>query len=188
MRDQHRPKQDLISEVIALRKQMADLREAMTARRRVEDALRLSEEQLRMLVDAAPVGLCLFRPNGTPLVTNRPFARLLGYDSTAELLFPAPEDAERIGDPEQLGGRVVAQEPGEWPVGHERRSVRPEQAESHGGRVHERAELSLGETQGILHPAPGGHRLAKVGQLLAQGDHLADEILFGTVLVAHGRN
>jgi len=86
MRDQHRPKQDLINEVTALRKQIADLREAMTARRRVEDALRLSDEQLRMLLDAAPVGLCLFRPDGTPLVTNRPFARLLGYDTTAELL------------------------------------------------------------------------------------------------------
>ena len=72
MRDQHRPKQDLINEVIALRKQMADLREAMTARRRVEDALRQSEEQLRTLMDAAPVGLCLFRPNGTPLAANRP--------------------------------------------------------------------------------------------------------------------
>ena len=38
MRDRHRPKQDLINEVTALRKQIADLREAMTARRRVEDA------------------------------------------------------------------------------------------------------------------------------------------------------
>jgi PAS domain S-box-containing protein len=86
MRDQHRPKQDLINEVTGLRKQIADLREAMTARRRVEDALRQSEEQLRQLIDAAPVGLCLFRPNGTPVAANRPFARLLGYDSTAELL------------------------------------------------------------------------------------------------------
>src|SRR5215218_522020 len=86
MRDQHRPKQDLINEVTGLRKQIADLREAMTGRRRVEDALRQSEEQLRLLVDSAPVGLCLFRPNGTPVAANRPFARLLGYDSTSELL------------------------------------------------------------------------------------------------------
>jgi PAS domain S-box-containing protein len=104
MRDQHRPKQDLINEVIALRKQVADLREAMIARRRVEDALRQSEEQVRALVDAAPVGLCLFRPNGTPVAVNRPFARLLGYDSTAELLrvadtlglFGSREEQERV--------------------------------------------------------------------------------------------
>jgi PAS domain S-box-containing protein len=90
MRDQHRPKQELITEVVGLRKQLADLREAMAARRRIEDALRTSEAQLRQLVDAAPVGLCLFRPNGTPVGANRPFARLLGYESGAELV--------RVGD------------------------------------------------------------------------------------------
>jgi PAS domain-containing protein len=86
MRDQHRPKQDLINEVSALRKQVTDLKEAMTARRRVEDALRAAEERAHMLADNAPVGLCLFRSDGTPILANRPFARLLGYDSSAELL------------------------------------------------------------------------------------------------------
>lgn len=86
MRDQHRPKQDLINEVTALRKQVADLKEAMAARRRVEDALRQTEDQLRALADTVPVGLCLFRPSGSPVVANRPFARLLGYESPAELL------------------------------------------------------------------------------------------------------
>lgn len=104
MRDQHRPKQDLINEVAALRKQVADLKDAMTARRRVEDALRLAEEQLRRLVDGAPIGLCLFQPNGTPVAANRPFARLLGYDTTAELLrmaeglgiFGSAEEQQRV--------------------------------------------------------------------------------------------
>jgi PAS domain S-box-containing protein len=86
MRDQHRPKQELINEVAALRKQVTDLKDAMTARRRVEDALRLAEEQLHALADGAPVGLCLFKRDGTPLLANRPFARLLGYESPAELL------------------------------------------------------------------------------------------------------
>jgi PAS domain S-box-containing protein len=86
MRDQHRPKQELINEVAGLRKQVADLKEAMTARRRVEDALRAGEEQMRALADGAPVGLCLFHSNGTPIAANRPFARLLGYESPAELL------------------------------------------------------------------------------------------------------
>ena len=52
MRDQHRPKQELINEVAALRKQVTDLKDAMTARRRVEDALRLAEEQLHALAAA----------------------------------------------------------------------------------------------------------------------------------------
>jgi PAS domain S-box-containing protein len=86
MRDHHRPKQDLINEVVALRKQVTDLREAIAARRRVEDALRSSEEQLRELADGSPAGLCLVRLNGTPIAANRRFARMLGYDSPAELL------------------------------------------------------------------------------------------------------
>jgi len=85
MRDNHRPKQDLIHEVTGLRKQIVDLREAMVARRRVEDALREAESRLRSMTDGAPVGLCLFRSDGTPLTANTPFARMLGYESPTEL-------------------------------------------------------------------------------------------------------
>jgi PAS domain S-box-containing protein len=92
MRDQHRAKQDLIGQVVALRKQVDDLREALATRGRVEEALHHSEEQLRGLVDGSPVGLCLFRSDGAPLAVNRAFARMLGYDSPAELL-----DMARVG-------------------------------------------------------------------------------------------
>ncbi len=104
MRDNHRPKQDLIHEVTGLRKQIVDLKEAMVARRRVEDALRAAEGLLRSLTDGAPVGLCLFRRDGTPLTANGPFARMLGYDSPAELqrvggvlgVFATPEEQARV--------------------------------------------------------------------------------------------
>ncbi len=103
MRDEHRPKQELIHEIAGLRKQVDDLREAMTARRRIEDALRGAQGLLRSLTDGAPVGLCLFRRDGTLLTANRPFARLLGYDSPAELqavggvlgFFATPEEQSR---------------------------------------------------------------------------------------------
>lgn len=85
MRDEHRPKQELIHEIAGLRKQVVDLKDAMTARRRVEDALRDSETLLRSLTDGAPIGLCSFRRDGTLLTANRPFARMLGYDSPVEL-------------------------------------------------------------------------------------------------------
>lgn len=85
MRDEHRPKQELIHEIAGLRKQVVDLKDAMTARRRVEDALRGSEAMLRSLTDGAPIGLCLFRCDGTLLTANRPLARMLGYESPAEL-------------------------------------------------------------------------------------------------------
>ena len=104
MRDNHRPKQDLIHEVTGLRKQILDLKEAMVARRRVEEALREGESRLRSLTDGAPVGLCLFRRDGTPLAANAPFARMLGYDSPAELqsvggvlgVFATPEERTRV--------------------------------------------------------------------------------------------
>ena len=104
MRDQHRPKQELIDEVAALRKQVADLKAEAVVRRRVEDALRLSEDQLRALADSAPAGLCIVRPGGTVRAANLPFARLLGYESAAELqrlgevlgIFAGPEELERL--------------------------------------------------------------------------------------------
>ncbi len=86
MRDQHRPKQDLVNEVVALRKQVADLREEMAARRRVEEALRHSEEQLHALLDGTPAGLCHLTFDGVPVMVSAQFARMLSYDSPAELL------------------------------------------------------------------------------------------------------
>jgi PAS domain S-box-containing protein len=103
MRDEHRPKYELVHEITGLRKQVSDLRESMIARRRVEDAIRASEELLRTLTDGAPIGLCLFRQDGTLVGANRPFARMLGYDSPAELqavgsvlgVFATPEERSR---------------------------------------------------------------------------------------------
>ncbi len=104
MRDQYRSKQDLCDELAGLRKQVADLKAEMLIRRRVEDALRHSEEQLRALGDSAPTGLCLVQPGGTVRVANLPFARLLGYDSASELqrlseafgLFAGPDELSRV--------------------------------------------------------------------------------------------
>jgi PAS domain S-box-containing protein len=104
MRDLHRPKEELCDEVIALRKQVADLKAEMVVRRRVEDALRQSDEQLRTLADSAPAGLCIVRPGGAVRAANLPFARLLGYQSAAELqrlsemfgVFAGAEERDRV--------------------------------------------------------------------------------------------
>ena len=104
MRDQHRSKQELCDELAGLRKQVADLKAEMVARRRVEDALRHGEEQLRALSDSAPAGLCIVLRGGAVRVANLPFARLLGYESPAELqrlsetfgLFAGQEDLGRV--------------------------------------------------------------------------------------------
>jgi PAS domain-containing protein len=108
MRDEHRPKQELVHEVTGLRKQILDLKDAMTDRRRVEDALRAAVALLHTLIDNAPAGLCLFRRDGTLLTANRPFARMLGYNSPAELqrvggvlgvFASAEEQARLLGSP-----------------------------------------------------------------------------------------
>ncbi len=86
MRDQHRPKQELIDEVVALRKQVADLKEAAVARRRIEDAVRASEEHYRSLFEHAPTGICGIGPEGDILHANPALAELLGYRSKSELV------------------------------------------------------------------------------------------------------
>ena len=104
VRDEHRPKQELVHELTGLRKQVLDLKDAMTARRRVEDALRAAMTLLHTLIDNAPAGPCLFRRDGTLLTANRPFARMLGYESPAELqrvggvlgVFASPDEHTRM--------------------------------------------------------------------------------------------
>jgi PAS domain-containing protein len=104
MRDQHKPKQQLIDEVLALRKQVADLKEAGSARRRVEEALRASEEQYRTLVEGLAAPVCRLDALGGLLVANAALAALLGYRSKGEMVelagvlgfFSATEDARRV--------------------------------------------------------------------------------------------
>ncbi len=111
MRDNHRPKQELIHEITGLRKQVSDLKEAIAARRRVEDALRDTSGILRQLSDSAPVGLGLFRTDGTLLAANQRFACMLGYQSPGELqslssvvgVFATPEDRARALESRQPG-------------------------------------------------------------------------------------
>jgi PAS domain-containing protein len=116
MRDEHRPKQELIHEITSLRKQVGDLRDAMAARRRVEDALRGTATMLRDLTDAAPVGLGLFRLDGTLLTANQRLASMLGYQTAAELqsvgavlgVFASPEDRARVLSSTQPGEATPA--------------------------------------------------------------------------------
>ena len=75
-----------MDDVTGLRKQVADLKQSQVERRRVEEGLRKSEEELRTLLDSAPVGVCLFSPEGEPLLANRRMAALLGYDTPQELV------------------------------------------------------------------------------------------------------
>jgi PAS domain S-box-containing protein len=69
------------SEIISLRKQVADLKESATARRRVEDALRDAEMLHRASLDECPAGILRLDPRGRVLYLNSAFIRALGYES-----------------------------------------------------------------------------------------------------------
>jgi PAS domain S-box-containing protein len=75
-----------VDELIALRKQVADLKAEATLRKRVEDALRRSEARYRSLVERCPVALAEIDATGYLLFANGAFARRLGFSSKAEVL------------------------------------------------------------------------------------------------------
>lgn len=106
MRDEHRPKQDLLNEVVGLRKQVADLKEAAVVRWRAEQAVRRSEEEYRALVEQAPGGICRLRADGTFEQVNSTLAGMLGYPSRTEALefsrlagiFDGADEHQRVVD------------------------------------------------------------------------------------------
>jgi PAS domain S-box-containing protein len=85
VKGQAKSKQHL-DEIIALRKQVADLKGEAIARKRVEDALRQSEALHRGLLERCPVALGEIDAGGYLLFANDAFARKLGYSSKAEML------------------------------------------------------------------------------------------------------
>lgn len=66
----------------------------VTKRKRIEDALRAGEEQLRIFIESAPNGVVTVNEEGTILLLNEAFARLFGYEreellgQTVDLLVP----------------------------------------------------------------------------------------------------
>ncbi|MGH7533275.1 MAG: PAS domain S-box protein [Gemmatimonadales bacterium] len=88
--DHQRTRHELIQEVVALRKQVADLRQAAHERQRVEAALRASEERYRAWLEELPVATARLSTDGKIVGGNDALAQLLGYEDRAELLALAP--------------------------------------------------------------------------------------------------
>jgi PAS domain S-box-containing protein len=91
-------------EIVSLRKQVADLKESATARRRVEDALREAEMLHRACLDECPAGIIRLDPRGRVLYLNAAFIYALGYEhrhdfkTIGELrgVFADPEEVRRL--------------------------------------------------------------------------------------------
>lgn len=88
--DHHRTRQQLIEELVALRKQVNDLRQAAHERQRVETALRESEARYRAWLEELPVATARLSNEGRLAGANEALAQLLGYADRAELLQLAP--------------------------------------------------------------------------------------------------
>jgi PAS domain-containing protein len=92
------------SEVVGLKKQVADLKESAIARRRVEDALRSAEELHRSTLDEAPAGILRLDRSGRLLYANLAFISTLGYHDRQDFrtigelrgIFVNDEEARRV--------------------------------------------------------------------------------------------
>ena len=73
-------------EVLALQKQINDLKEAAVAQRRVEMALRDAAEFARAVLDDSPFPLCRVDRDGKVIYANQAMVGFLGYASRRELL------------------------------------------------------------------------------------------------------
>ncbi len=67
-----------------------------TERKRVEKALAESEAIYRNLFENASIGMCQFTMDGKLLRINKAYARMLGYDSTEEVLSIVTDSATQI--------------------------------------------------------------------------------------------
>lgn len=72
-------------ELLALRKQVDDLRAAAVVRRRVEQALREAEARHRAFLDQTPLALCRLDADGHVAVATLAFARALGFATRRSL-------------------------------------------------------------------------------------------------------
>lgn len=73
-------------EVLALQKQISDLKEAAVAQRRVEMALRDAADFARAALDDSPFPLCTLDGAGKVVYANQGMVGFLGYASRKELL------------------------------------------------------------------------------------------------------
>lgn len=71
----------------------------ITARMLVEETLKTSEERMRQLIEASPIGIRIVR-NGKTLYVNPAFLEIFGYESQEEVLGLSEEDLCRPEDAE----------------------------------------------------------------------------------------
>jgi PAS domain S-box-containing protein len=113
MKDKDKTKEQLINELAELRQRIAELEASETEHKRVQEALRESEEKLRHLFESVTDGIFAMDLNGAYTEFNQRILEMHGLSSKEEILgkssfeLIAPRDAERA-----MGGMQEALEQG----------------------------------------------------------------------------
>ncbi len=85
MKDKVKTKEQLLDELIQMRRRMAELEKAEDERKQAEEALQQSESKYRTLFDQATDGIMMMPIGETNFTVNESFAKLHGYGSPKEM-------------------------------------------------------------------------------------------------------
>jgi len=102
MRNADKTKEQLINELVQMRQRIAELEASETERRRAEEALRQSQEELRKMLESVTDGILVIDLNGVITEVNQRTVEMHGFASRDELLgksafeLVAPRNHNRI--------------------------------------------------------------------------------------------
>jgi len=92
LQDEAKTKEQLISELAALRQRVAELEALGSERKRMEEALRESEERYRTLFEQKLEGVVIIDEKKNILLANQAAAKMFGFDSVEEVRGANPFD------------------------------------------------------------------------------------------------
>src|SRR4030067_2581439 len=95
MNEEEKTKEQLITELVELRKRISEIEKSETQRNKTEEALREAEARYRGIFENAVEGIFQTTPDGYFLAINPALARMLGYGSIEELIAELPEDMSK---------------------------------------------------------------------------------------------
>ncbi len=99
MNEEDKTKEQLITELVKLRKRIAEIEKSETQRNQTEEALHEAEARYRGIFENAVEGIFQTTPDGHFLAINPALARMLGYTSPKELMAEVTDARQFFIDP-----------------------------------------------------------------------------------------